>query len=149
MTSTVFILNGPTLNLLGTREVEIYGSTTLKDIEAMCAKSAGKLGLSVDFRQSNHEGELVDWIQEAGNSGAAAIILNGAAYTHTSVAIHDALRSFDGPIVEVHLSNVFKREKFRHHSFVSEVADGVICGLGPRGYTLALEAVADKLKNNT
>lgn len=149
MTSTVFILNGPTLNLLGTREVEIYGSLTLGDIEAMCTKSAGKLGLSVDFRQSNHEGELVDWIQEAGKVGAAAIILNGAAYTHTSVAIHDALRSFDGPIVEVHLSNIFKREKFRHHSFVSQVADGVICGLGARGYTLALEAVADKLKNNT
>lgn len=148
MTSTVFILNGPTLNLLGTREVEIYGATTLADIEAMSSEAATKLGLTVDFRQSNHEGELVDWIQEAAKGGAA-IIINGAAYTHTSVAIHDALRAFDGPIVEVHLSNIFKREKFRHHSFVSEVADGVICGLGARGYLLALDAIAEKLKNNT
>lgn len=148
MASTVFILNGPTLNLLGTREVEIYGATTLADIEALSSESANKLGLKVDFRQSNHEGELVDWIQEAGKS-AAAIIINGAAYTHTSVAIHDALRAFDGPIVEVHLSNIFKREKFRHHSFVSAVADGVICGLGAQGYLLALDAIADKLKNNT
>lgn len=148
MTSTVFILNGPTLNLLGTREVEIYGSTTLADIEAMSTAAAEKRGLSVDFRQSNHEGELVDWIQEA-TQKAAAIVINGAAYTHTSVAIHDALRAFDGPIVEVHLSNIFKREKFRHHSFVSEVADGVICGLGARGYLLALDAIASQLKERT
>ena len=148
MTSTVFILNGPTLNLLGTREVEIYGATTLADIEAMSTAAAKKLGLSVDFRQSNHEGELVDWIQEAAQK-AAGIVINGAAYTHTSVAIHDALRAFEGPIVEVHLSNIFKREKFRHHSFVSEVADGVICGLGAQGYLLALDAVATKLKERT
>lgn len=147
MTSTVFILNGPTLNLLGTREVEIYGATTLADIEAMSIDAADKLGLGVDFRQSNHEGELVDWIQEAAQK-ASAIIINGAAYTHTSVAIHDALRAFEGPIVEVHLSNIFKREKFRHHSFVSEVADGVICGLGAQGYLLALDAIASKLNDN-
>jgi len=146
MTSTVFILNGPNLNLLGTREVEIYGSTSLADIGVMTKASAEALGLAVDFRQSNHEGELVDWIQEA-RGKADAIIINAAAYSHTSIAILDALQTFEGPIVEVHLSNIFKRESFRHHSHVSGVADGVICGLGAQGYVLALTAVADKLKN--
>ncbi len=146
MTSTVFILNGPNLNLLGTREVEIYGSTSLADIGVMAKASAEALGLAVDFRQSNHEGELVDWIQEA-RGKADAIIINAAAYSHTSIAILDALQTFEGPIVEVHLSNIFKRESFRHHSHISGVADGVICGLGAQGYVLALTAVADKLKN--
>lgn len=146
MASTVFILNGPNLNLLGTREVEIYGSTSLADIEALTKTSGDTLGLTVDFRQSNHEGELVDWIQEA-RSKAAAIIINAAAYSHTSIAILDALQAFDGPIVEVHLSNLFKRESFRHHSHISGVADGVICGLGAQGYLLALTAVADKLNS--
>lgn len=144
MTSTVFILNGPNLNLLGTREPEIYGTTTLADIEAMTREAAGKHGLSVDFRQSNHEGELVDWIQEA-REKAAAIIINCAAYSHTSIAILDTLQAFEGPIIEVHLSNIFKRESFRHHSHVSGVADGVICGLGAQGYIHALSAVAAKL----
>lgn len=146
MTSTVFILNGPNLNLLGTREVEIYGSTSLADIGVLAKASAEALGLAVDFRQSNHEGELVDWIQEA-RGKADAIIINAAAYSHTSIAILDALQTFEGPIVEVHLSNIFKRESFRHHSHISGVADGVICGLGAQGYVLALTAVADKLKN--
>ena len=146
MTSTVFILNGPNLTLLGTREVEIYGSTSLADIGVMTKASAEALGLAVDFRQSNHEGELVDWIQEA-RGKADAIIINAAAYSHTSIAILDALQTFEGPIVEVHLSNIFKRESFRHHSHISGVADGVICGLGAQGYVLALTAVADKLKN--
>lgn len=146
MASTVFILNGPNLNLLGTREVEIYGSTSLADIEAMTTASGNALGLTVDFRQSNHEGELVDWIQEA-RGKAAGVIINAAAYSHTSIAILDALQAFDGPIVEVHLSNLFKRESFRHHSHISGVADGVICGLGAQGYLLALTALADKLNS--
>lgn len=148
MTSTVFILNGPNLNLLGTREVEIYGSTSLADIGVLARASAEALGLAVDFRQSNHEGELVDWIQEARDK-ADAIIINAAAYSHTSIAILDALQTFGGPIVEVHLSNIFKRESFRHHSHISGVADGVICGLGAQGYLLALTALADKLNNRS
>lgn len=141
---TVLVLNGPNLNMLGTREPEIYGTTTLADIETMVKERARALHLAVDFRQSNLEGELVTWIQE-GRLTAAAIIINAAAYTHTSVAILDALQAFKGPIVEVHLSNIFRREAFRHHSFVSGVATGVICGLGAQGYLLALDAVADKV----
>jgi 3-dehydroquinate dehydratase-2 len=144
MAKRVLILNGPNLNLLGTREKSIYGGDTLADIEAMCREICEKLGLACDFRQSNHEGELVDWIQSARKT-ADAIVINPAAYSHTSVAIHDALRTLDKPIVEVHLSNIHQREPFRHHSYVSAVAKGVICGLGPRGYTLALEAVAEIL----
>lgn len=145
MTKRVLILNGPTLNLLGTREKDIYGSMTLAEIEAMCRAVCETHGLSCDFRQSNHEGELVDWIQSARKT-ADAIVINPAAYSHTSIAIHDALRSVDAPIVEVHLSNIHQREEFRHHSFVSAVALGVICGLGPTGYRLAIEAVAERLK---
>ena len=144
MAKRVLILNGPNLNLLGTREKSIYGSETLADIEALCREACEKLGLSCDFRQSNHEGELVDWIQSARKT-SDAIVINPAAYSHTSVAIHDALRTVDKPILEVHLSNIHQREPFRHHSYVSAVAQGVICGLGPRGYTLALEAVAEIL----
>lgn len=145
MASTVFILNGPNLNMLGTREPDIYGTQTLGDIEAMMKSLGAELGLGIDFRQSNHEGVLVDWIQEA-REKAAAIIINGASLSHTSIALLDALQVFEGPIVEVHLSNIFKREAFRHTSFVSGVADGVICGLGGDGYRFALQAVANKLK---
>jgi 3-dehydroquinate dehydratase-2 len=141
---TVLVLNGPNLNMLGTREPEIYGSQTLADIEAMAAERAASLGMSIDFRQSNVEGELVTWIQEA-RQGAQAIIINAGAYSHTSIAILDALQAFEGPIIEVHLSNIFRREAFRHHSHVSGVAIGVICGLGAKGYLLALEALADKV----
>lgn len=141
---TVLVLNGPNLNMLGTREPEIYGAQTLADIETMVKDRAKALGLVVDFRQSNHEGELVTWIQDA-RLAASAIIINAGAYTHTSVAILDALQAFKGPIVEVHLSNIFRREAFRHHSHVSGVATGVICGLGAKGYLLALDAVADKI----
>jgi 3-dehydroquinate dehydratase-2 len=141
---TVLVLNGPNLNMLGTREPEIYGSQTLADIELMMKDRARTLHLGVDFRQSNHEGELVTWIQEA-RLTASAIIINAGAYTHTSVAILDALQAFKGPIIEVHLSNIFRREAFRHHSYISGAATGVICGLGAKGYLLALDAVADKV----
>jgi 3-dehydroquinate dehydratase II len=141
----VFVLNGPNLNMLGKRERGIYGDTTLDDIAEDCRQAAQPLGLEIDFRQSNHEGELIDWIHEAG-SKAAAIVINPGAYTHTSIAIHDAVRAIQPvPVVEVHLSNIFAREAFRHHSMVSPVALGVICGLGPLGYTLALRALADRL----
>jgi len=138
---TVFILNGPNLNLLGVREPATYGYDTLADVEMRCSARAAALDLTIDFRQSNHEGQLVDWIQEA-REAADGIILNAGALTHTSVAIHDALKAADLPIIEVHLSNIFRREPFRHHSYVSFAANGVICGLGPQGYELALEAVA-------
>jgi 3-dehydroquinate dehydratase II len=144
MASTVFILNGPNLNLLGTREPEIYGTTTLADIKKMSVEAAKTHGLGIDFRQSNSEGELVDWIQEA-RTKAAAVIINGAAYTHTSIAIPDALSAFEGPIVEVHISNIHQRESFRHHSYISAIADGVIVGLGAEGYLLAIAAVAKTL----
>lgn len=137
----VFVLNGPNLNLLGTREPDIYGRETLADIDRMCAARAKELGLAVELRQSNNEGQLVDWIQEAG-AAAAGIVINPAAYTHTSVAIMDALKQAPCPIVEVHLSNIFRREPFRHRSYVSPVANGVICGFGSQGYILALEAIA-------
>ena len=141
MPDTVFILNGPNLNLLGTREPDVYGARTLKDIEADCRAAATRLGLGVEFRQSNHEGALVDWIQEAGRT-AKGLVINPGAYTHTSIALHDAIKGARIPVVEVHLSNIFARESFRHHSYVSPVASGVICGLGPIGYVLALEALA-------
>jgi 3-dehydroquinate dehydratase-2 len=138
---TVFILNGPNLNLLGVRDPSIYGSDTLGDIEERCTARAASLGLEIDFRQTNHEGQIVDWIQEARES-ADGIILNAGALTHTSVAVLDALAAAELPVVEVHLSNIFRRESFRHHSFVSLAANGVICGLGAQGYELALDAMA-------
>jgi 3-dehydroquinate dehydratase-2 len=141
MAKPVFVLNGPNLNLLGSREPEIYGHTTLADIEAATRKRAQGAGLSVEFRQSNHEGDLVDWVQEA-RTAAVAVVLNAGALTHTSVALHDALKAVDLPIIEVHISNPYKREPFRHTSFVSPVATGVICGVGAQGYSLAIEAVA-------
>ncbi len=138
----ILVLNGPNLNMLGTREPEHYGSLTLAEIEAMCRERGAALGLEVDFRQSNHEGELVTWIQQ-GRGTAAALIINPAAFTHTSVAIHDAIRASDLPCWEVHLSNVYQREAFRHHSYVSPLARGVICGFGARGYLAAIEAAAE------
>lgn len=141
MTRIIDILNGPNLNLLGQRQPEVYGRETLADVEAACAALAADLGVQVRFRQSNHEGLIVDWIYEARET-AAAIVINPAAYTHTSVAILDALKAFDGPVIEVHISNVHRREPFRHHSYVSLRADGVIAGCGTEGYLLALRRVA-------
>jgi 3-dehydroquinate dehydratase II len=145
MAKRVLVLNGPNLNMLGTREPEIYGAQTLGDIEKLCQSSGQALGLKIDFRQSNHEGELVTWIQDARKT-ADAIVINPAAYSHTSVAIHDALKAVGLPVVEVHLSNIHQREAFRHHSYVSAVAYGVICGFGALGYSLALHALNEKLK---
>jgi 3-dehydroquinate dehydratase-2 len=144
MAKRVLVLNGPNLNMLGTREPATYGSQTLDDIEGLCRAEADKLALAVDFRQSNHEGELVTWIQQALGS-FDAIVVNAGAYSHTSVAIHDALRAVGLPVIEVHLSNIYAREPFRHHSHISAVATGVICGLGAAGYRLALHALAEKL----
>ncbi len=144
MANPVFILNGPNLNLLGTRQPEIYGATTLADIEAACKKRAQALGLEIDFRQSNSEGELVDWLHEAGRAGAG-VVLNAGGYTHTSVAVMDAISSIEVPVIEVHLSNIHAREDYRRRSYVGEVATGSICGFGALGYQLALEAMADVL----
>ncbi len=141
MSQRIDILNGPNLNLLGVREPEIYGHQTLADIEALCGRAAAGHGLEIAFRQSNHEGQIIDWIQEA-RAAAAAIIINPAGFTSTSIAILDALKTFEGPIVEVHLSNIHRREAYRHHSYVSLAATGVICGLGAHGYLLALDAIA-------
>lgn len=145
MTLSIMIINGPNLNLLGQREPHIYGSTSLSDIEAQCHALAKSRGLTVDFRQSNHEGELVDWIQQA-RTECAGLILNAGAYTHTSVAIHDALKMLSIPIIEVHLSNPHAREAFRHQSYVSPLARAVICGLGAKGYGVAIDALADAIK---
>jgi 3-dehydroquinate dehydratase-2 len=137
----IYVLNGPTLNLLGTREPEIYGRTTLAEIGKLTTARAKTHGLGVVFRQSNHEGELVDWIQQA-RTRSCGVILNAAAYSHTSIAIHDALKTLEVPIIEVHLSNPHAREPFRHRSFVSKVATGVICGLKQQGYLAAVDAIA-------
>jgi 3-dehydroquinate dehydratase-2 len=146
--ATVFILNGPNLNLLGVREPSIYGRDTLGDVEERCTARAAALGLEIDFRQSNHEGQLVDWIQEARES-ADGIILNAGALTHTSVALLDALSAADLPVIEVHLSNIFRRESFRHHSYVSLAANGVICGFGVQGYELALDAISSLIEGES
>ncbi|GAA6157252.1 type II 3-dehydroquinate dehydratase [Pyruvatibacter sp. HU-CL02332] len=142
MTATIFVLNGPNLNMLGQREPEIYGADTLADVKKRCVTKAAALGLEIDFRQSNHEGELVSWLQEA-RDAASGIVLNAAGYTHTSVAIRDAVLACEKPVIEVHLSNPYSREEFRQHSFISDVAAGVICGLAGKGYELALDALAD------
>ena len=144
MALTVHILNGPNLNLLGRREPGIYGDATLEAITRRCERAGARLGLTVVVRQTNHEGTLVDWIQEAGDT-AGGIVINPGAYSHTSVALQDALRAVGLPAIEVHLSNIFAREDFRHHSFVSPVVAGVICGLGAQGYDLALEALGSIL----
>lgn len=144
MPKPVFVLNGPNLNLLGLRQPEIYGRETLDDVAEACSTLAEELGLAVRFHQSNHEGALVDWIHQA-RAEASGIIINPAAYTHTSIAILDALNAFEGPVLEVHISNVHRREAFRHHSYVSQRADGVIAGFGTEGYLLALRRMATLL----
>jgi 3-dehydroquinate dehydratase-2 len=143
MERRILILNGPNLNLLGTRQPEIYGSETLADIEASCRMLCDELGISITFRQSNHEGELVTWIQEA-RGVQDGIAINAGAYTHTSVALLDALNMFDQPVVEVHMSNIHARETFRHHSYISLASHGMICGFGSNSYRLAIMAL-DKL----
>jgi len=140
--ATVFVLNGPNLNLLGLREPEIYGSDTLDDIAGMLEDHARDLGLEVDVRQSNHEGHLIDWLHEANADGIKAVLLNAGAYTHTSVAIHDAIKSITVPVIEVHLSNPHKREEFRHKSFIGMAAKGSVAGFGANSYIVALEAAA-------
>jgi 3-dehydroquinate dehydratase-2 len=140
----IFILNGPNLNLLGQRQPEVYGKATLEDVAEGCASVAEELGLTIRFHQSNHEGQIIDWIHQARSDGAG-IIINPAAYTHTSIALFDALSAFDGPVLEVHISNIHRRETFRHHSFVSPRADGVIAGFGTEGYVLALRRMATLL----
>lgn len=144
MAKRVLILNGPNLNMLGIREPAIYGAQTLADIEAMCRTEAQRLGMEVDFRQSNHEGELIGWIQDA-LGRFDAILINPAAYSHTSVGIPDALKATALPVLEVHLSNIHQRENFRRHSYVSAVAYGVVCGLGSLGYSVGLAALAEKI----
>jgi 3-dehydroquinate dehydratase II len=145
MSKSVLILNGPNLNLLGKRQPEIYGKATLADVAESCRALAAELGLSASFQQSNAEHQLIDWIHEA-REKSAAIIINAGALTHTSIAIFDALNTFDGPVIEVHISNIHKRESFRHHSYISARADGVIVGCGVEGYQLALRRVATLLK---
>jgi 3-dehydroquinate dehydratase II len=138
----VLVLNGPNLNLLGTREPDIYGSDTLDDVAMMLEDRAAELGLRIDLRQSNHEGHLIDWLHEAGSRRVRAVILNAGALTHTSIGLHDAIKGIATPVIEVHISNPHAREAFRHTSFVSLVAAGVICGFGTLGYRLALDAAA-------
>jgi 3-dehydroquinate dehydratase-2 len=141
MADTIHILNGPNLNMLGSREAEIYGTVTLDDVREACTDEGARLGVDIVFEQTNSEGTLVDLIQ-ATRGNASGIVINPGAYSHTSIAIHDALRVVDLPIIEVHISNIFAREPFRHHSYVSPVATGVICGLGATGYILAVNALA-------
>lgn len=141
MTKTIYILNGPNLNLLGQRQPEIYGHETLDDVERACAEIGQGAGLGVRLLQSNHEGQLVDWIHEARTDGAG-VILNAGAYTHSSIALLDALNTFDGPVIEVHVSQVHKREPFRHHSYISLRADAVMAGFGVHGYALAMRHMA-------
>ena len=148
MSRLVYILNGPNLNLLGKRQPAIYGRETLADVEEDCRHVATELGLELQFHQSNREYEIIDWIHEARET-AGGIVINPAAFTHTSVAILDALNSFDGPVIEVHISNIHKREAFRHHSFVSGRADGVIAGFGTQGYTLAMRRLATLIDEGT
>ena len=145
MSKKIMVLNGPNLNLLGTRQPDVYGEETLADIEAVCAKRGGALELDVDFRQTNSEGEMVDAIQEA-SAAHAGLVVNAGAYTHTSVALLDALLACEKPVIEVHLSNIYRRDEFRQHSFVAKAALGSICGLGSHGYELALEALARLLE---
>ncbi|AQS61986.1 type II 3-dehydroquinate dehydratase [Agrobacterium genomosp. 3] len=144
MSNIIIVINGPNLNMLGKREPGIYGGKTLKDIENDCLQAGADLGFAVEFRQSNHEGVLVDWLHEAGER-AAGVVINPGAYSHTSIALHDAIRAISTPVVEVHISNIHAREEFRHKSMVSPAAKGMVCGFGPYGYIMALHA----LKNIT
>jgi 3-dehydroquinate dehydratase-2 len=139
---TIYVLNGPNLNLLGTREPQIYGRATLKDVEKLCRKAAAAHGMAVEFRQSNHEGQMVDWIHEAGAKKAVGIVINPAGLTHTSVSIHDAIKAVSVPVIETHISNIHAREPWRHRSYVSFVAKAVICGFGIQGYALAIDGLA-------
>jgi 3-dehydroquinate dehydratase-2 len=148
MATTVYVLNGPNLNLLGTREPDVYGRTTLKDVEAMCRDAGRRHGFDIVFHQSNHEGALVDWIQEARAKGAAGIVINPAAYTHTSIAILDAVLAANIPTIEVHISNVHARDAFRRHSYISPAAKAVICGFGVNGYVLAIDGLAAMLTSS-
>jgi 3-dehydroquinate dehydratase-2 len=142
---TIYVLNGPNLNMLGTREPETYGHATLADVEKLCADTAAQFGLQADCRQSNREGELIDFIHEAHAKGAAGIIINAGAYSHTSIALHDALKAVQVPAVEVHISNIHARESFRHHSFTAKAAVAVLCGFGIDGYRLAINGLAAKI----
>jgi len=144
MAKPIYVLNGPNLNMLGLREPAIYGSESLEDLRTRAQARAKALSVAIDFRQSNSEGELIGWVQEARDK-ASGIILNAGAYSHTSIALLDALQAAELPVIEVHLSNIFRREPYRQHSYMSLAAKGVICGLGPKGYELALEAMADLL----
>jgi 3-dehydroquinate dehydratase II len=145
-TLKILVLNGPNLNLLGTREPTVYGSATLADVEALCAATGARLGIDIECRQSNHEGELIDWLQDAGAAQAAGqllgVVLNAGAYTHTSVAMHDAIKGTGLNVIELHISNVHAREPFRHHSFLSAVAGGIVVGFGIDGYALAIEGLS-------
>src|ERR687887_2174220 len=142
MAKTVYVLNGPNLNLLGTREPKTYGRAPLQDVEKLCRGAARRHDFEVKFEQSNHEGEIVDWIHAAGAEGAVGIVINAGAYTHTSVAIRDAIAAVDVPVIEVHISNVFARESFRHHSHIAPVAKASLCGFGIDGYALAIDGLA-------
>jgi 3-dehydroquinate dehydratase II len=142
MPKTVYVLNGPNLNLLGLREPDIYGHSTLADVEKLCRAAAAKHGLEVEFRQSNHEGALIDWIHQARIENAVGLVINPAGYGHTSVAILDALATLEAPIIEVHISNIHAREPFRRRTYVSQVARGVLCGFGISGYVLAIDGLA-------
>ena len=145
MANVIFVLNGPNLNLLGTREPDTYGHATLADVEALCRDTAAAFGLTADCRQSNHEGELIDAIHEAGKNRAAGIVLNAGAYTHTSIALHDALKAVAVPAIEVHISNIFAREDFRHHSHIARAAVASLCGFGIAGYRLAISGLAAQI----
>lgn len=151
--TSVLVLNGPNLNLLGTRKPEVYGRTSLADVEELCRQEAGKLGLDVDFRQSNHEGVLIDWVHECGRAVKAGdcigAVYNPGAHTHTSVALHDAIEGAEVPVVEVHISNIHRREEFRHHSYISPVARGIVVGFGVLGYRLAIIGLYDLAQQGT
>ena len=139
---TLYVLNGPNLNLLGSREPQIYGRSTLRDVEKLCRKAAASHGYAVEFRQSNHEGDIVDWIQEAGASKAVGVVLNPGGLTHTSVSVHDAIKAVSVPVIETHISNIHAREPWRRHSYVSFAAKAIICGFGVAGYALAIDGIA-------
>lgn len=145
MAKSIYILNGPNLNLLGTREPQTYGRETIEDVKRLCRDRADGHKLAVEFRQSNHEGELIDWIHEAQEHKAVGIVLNAGAYTHTSVAIRDAVAAVIVPVIEVHISNIFARDRFRHHSYIAPVAAGSLCGFGIEGYGLAIDALAARI----